>query len=160
MGRLVLWPGYWLHRRNSGAGDASDRWSSGNGAGFERSGGCDYIRGAATGILAGGLIGALTGWGVPEEEAQVYEDSIRQGGILILVPAHFRDEEEVKAVLEDFGASQVKVVEHTEAHKYAQREKVSLQDRFSAGYFPVMGYKGGQVKDGGEEIIQKRLRKR
>lgn len=41
--------------------------------------------GAGIGAAAGGIIGALTGAGIPEEEAQVYAESVRRGGILLTV---------------------------------------------------------------------------
>ncbi len=41
--------------------------------------------GAGVGAVAGGLMGALADLGVPEEEARVYEDSVREGRILLAV---------------------------------------------------------------------------
>jgi uncharacterized membrane protein len=41
------------------------------------------LAGAGIGAAAGGLIGALTGAGIPEEDAQVYAESVRRGGILV-----------------------------------------------------------------------------
>jgi hypothetical protein len=38
--------------------------------------------GAAVGV-AGGLIGALTNWGIPKTRVEEYESQIREGGILI-----------------------------------------------------------------------------
>ncbi len=43
------------------------------------------LAGAATGAAAGGIIGALTGSGVPEEDAQVYAESVKRGGSLVSV---------------------------------------------------------------------------
>lgn len=45
------------------------------------------LGGAAIGAVAGGLIGALVDLGIPEEEARVYEESVRGGGILLTVHA-------------------------------------------------------------------------
>ena len=39
------------------------------------------LAGAGAGALTGGLIGALTGAGVPKDEAEVYEQRIKDGGI-------------------------------------------------------------------------------
>ena len=36
---------------------------------------------ACAGAATGGLVGALTGTGVPEDEARRYEDEIKDGGI-------------------------------------------------------------------------------
>jgi hypothetical protein len=43
--------------------------------------------GAAIGAAAGGLVGSLTGAGVPEDEANVYAESLRRGGSLVTVRA-------------------------------------------------------------------------
>lgn len=69
------------------------------------------VSGAATGALAGGLIGALTGLGVPEEDARLYEERIKAGGILVMVPAKSDDTADVKQTLEDNNADQVRTVE-------------------------------------------------
>ncbi|GIV96463.1 MAG: hypothetical protein KatS3mg057_1120 [Herpetosiphonaceae bacterium] len=41
--------------------------------------------GAGIGAVAGGVIGALTGLGVSEEEAEIYAEGIKRGGVLIAV---------------------------------------------------------------------------
>lgn len=38
--------------------------------------------------VAGGLVGALTHWGIPSERIETYESSIRNGGILLGVNVH------------------------------------------------------------------------
>lgn len=68
------------------------------------------VSGAATGILAGGLLGALIGLGLPEDEARVYEDKIRNGGILVAVSAAQDAASDVRAILEDNNAEQIKVL--------------------------------------------------
>ena len=45
------------------------------------------LTGAAVGAAAGGLLGALIDLGIPEEEARGYEESVRQGRILLTVHA-------------------------------------------------------------------------
>lgn len=42
------------------------------------------VAGAATGAVAGGLIGALTHMGVAKQDAQLYEDHVRRGDILVI----------------------------------------------------------------------------
>lgn len=69
------------------------------------------VSGAVTGALAGGLIGALTGLGVPEEDARVYEERVKAGGILLMVPTANRNVDEVEDILEDNGADQIKSVD-------------------------------------------------
>jgi uncharacterized membrane protein len=45
------------------------------------------LAGAGIGAAAGGLIGALGSYGVPEEDARQYEESVRQGSVLLTVHA-------------------------------------------------------------------------
>lgn len=73
------------------------------------------ISGAVTGTLAGGLIGALAGLGMPEEDAKYYEARIKEGAILLAVPSETRVEE-VKEVLSQNGAEQVKVFTFDKLH--------------------------------------------
>ena len=52
------------------------------------------------GAVAGGLIGALVGLGIPESNAQAYEKILREGGIALgVVP---RSDEEAKEIKEEF----------------------------------------------------------
>lgn len=68
--------------------------------------------GAATGALAGGIIGALTSvFKLSDEDARMYGDRIREGGILIAVPAREGSEDEARAIMNDFDADNIKVVE-------------------------------------------------
>jgi hypothetical protein len=41
------------------------------------------IAGAGAGAAAGGIIGALVGWGIPEERVKHYEAGIKDGGIVM-----------------------------------------------------------------------------
>jgi hypothetical protein len=41
------------------------------------------LAGAGVGAAVGGLVGALVNWGVPQEEAELYAESVRRGGILV-----------------------------------------------------------------------------
>lgn len=66
--------------------------------------------GAVTGALAGGLVGALVGLGVPEDEAKVYEESIRGGAILVAVPTTTENDNEARRILEDNNADQIRTV--------------------------------------------------
>jgi hypothetical protein len=47
--------------------------------------------GAAVGV-AGGLVGALTNWGIPKTRVEEYESQIREGGILIGVETKSQDD--------------------------------------------------------------------
>ena len=57
------------------------------------------LAGAGAGAATGGIIGALVGWGIPEERVKHYESGIKDGGILMGVKPrseqdakHFSDE--------------------------------------------------------------------
>lgn len=41
------------------------------------------IAGAGAGSIGGGLVGALIGWGIPEERIKHYETGIKEGGIVM-----------------------------------------------------------------------------
>jgi hypothetical protein len=41
------------------------------------------IAGAGAGSIGGGLLGALIGWGIPEERIKHYESGIKDGGIVM-----------------------------------------------------------------------------
>jgi uncharacterized protein (TIGR02271 family) len=51
------------------------------------------LAGAGIGAAAGGLLGALVGMGIPEEDAQHFEQGFRAGGTLVTVNAGNRVEE-------------------------------------------------------------------
>ncbi|MBP7966856.1 low temperature-induced protein [Candidatus Woesebacteria bacterium] len=67
--------------------------------------------GAVTGALAGGLLGALTGLGIPAEEAKVYEDEIRGGGVLLVVPARENRVDEVIDIYEGCNAHSIRQID-------------------------------------------------
>lgn len=57
--------------------------------------------GAGIGAAAGGLVGALVGAGIPEEEANVYAESIRRGGTLVMVQVASDEEADRAAEIMD-----------------------------------------------------------
>jgi hypothetical protein len=61
------------------------------------------VAGAVAGGVAGGTIGAIVGSGFPKEEADYYETSIKEGGIIVSVTA--RDLHERDLVIEDMKRS-------------------------------------------------------
>jgi hypothetical protein len=63
---------------------------------------------AAVGIT-GGLIGALTNWGIPKSRVEHYEQSIRDGNILIGVEA--RSGEDARQLQADWAAAGGRSVE-------------------------------------------------
>ena len=55
------------------------------------------LAGAGAGGISGGLIGALVGWGIPQDKAKIYENGLKNGGIVLSVDdsrpnAHLEDE--------------------------------------------------------------------
>lgn len=62
--------------------------------------------GAMTGLAAGGLIGGLAGLGVPDEEARVYEERVKRGGVL--VTAKSLNPKAVKDIFEKHGAAEIR----------------------------------------------------
>ncbi|HYD34714.1 MAG TPA: general stress protein [Vitreimonas sp.] len=71
------------------------------------------VSAAATGALAGGLLGALMGWGLPEETARYYEERIREGAVLLVVPVPEGTTDDIRAFLETKGAQQTHQVNQT-----------------------------------------------
>lgn len=57
------------------------------------------VAGGAIGATAGGLAGALIGLGIPEEQAKVYEDSVKKGYYLITVDGTEQDIRRAEAIL-------------------------------------------------------------
>lgn len=68
------------------------------------------VSGAATGAVAGGLIGALMSLGLSEDDAKVYETTIKEGGVVVAVPSMENENNHVTQILDDSGATQVRVV--------------------------------------------------
>ncbi len=62
--------------------------------------------GAMTGLAAGGLLGALTGIGVKPDEALIYEERVKRGGILVTARSTVSDA--VRDTFKKFGASEIR----------------------------------------------------
>jgi len=62
--------------------------------------------GALTGAAAGGLVGGLAGLGVKDEEARIYEERVKRGGIL--VTAKSLNPKAVKDIFEKHGAAEIR----------------------------------------------------
>ena len=61
------------------------------------------LLGAGAGAATGGIIGALTAAGIPEEHAHTYAEGIRRGGTLVTVRAEPRLVDKVVDILDDDG---------------------------------------------------------
>jgi hypothetical protein len=53
---------------------------------------CGPLFRAFAGSAAGGAVGVLVGVGIPEDEAKLYEERLKKGGILVSVHADSREE--------------------------------------------------------------------
>ncbi|MCM3764001.1 general stress protein [Neobacillus niacini] len=94
--------------------------------------------GAVTGAGLGGLTGALVGMGIPDEEAEYYENSIKEGKILVLVENgsddHLNDRNYLHDHMEDSTATLV-AGHPKEVREHKEDEFISEKRPFSgAGY--------------------------
>ena len=62
------------------------------------------IAGAGAGAAVGGAVGGLIGLGIPEHEVRVYEDALKQGGILIGVEAEGKRADVAREILKNADA--------------------------------------------------------
>lgn len=59
------------------------------------------LAGLGAGAATGGLIGALIGAGIPEHEAKIYEDEVKNGAILLAVKAEDKKQkDQIKKIFE------------------------------------------------------------
>ena len=65
------------------------------------------LAGAGIGMVAGGVLGALIGLGIPEEEAHVYAESVRRGGVIVSVEAIGAEAERAQRIFAQSGAVNV-----------------------------------------------------
>ncbi len=72
------------------------------------------VSGAATGALAGGLVGGLVNLGIPREDAEQYANRVKEGAILVAVPATIGSGRKARAILEDNGAETIKTLHVTD----------------------------------------------
>lgn len=97
------------------------------------------VSGALTGALAGGIIGALVGLGVPEQDARFYEERIKEGGVLIAVPVTDMQAGDVKDILDEHGADNIREVEMDKAIEEEEYRAPGYQ------HSHYVGTKGGKT---------------
>ncbi len=61
------------------------------------------LAGAGIGAAVGGLVGALVSWGVPQEEAELYAESVRRGSILVGVKTEDERAQQAVNVMNNHG---------------------------------------------------------
>jgi uncharacterized membrane protein len=66
--------------------------------------------GAGVGAAVGGIVGAMTGLSISEEEAQVYAEGVKRGGILVAVQAHEDLAAQARDILRDAEAQDTKML--------------------------------------------------
>ena len=115
------------------------------------------ILGAGTGALIGGLVGALTDVGVPEEDAAHYNEGVRRGGTLVAVKAQDAMASRVAQILNDAGAVNI----DERATQYGQAATLPAPSAYNQP-IPVRAYDyrynnapgiqtGGRDADGGPD---------
>lgn len=67
--------------------------------------------GAATGALAGGIIGLLGQLGLNAQDAKTYEKRVREGAVVVAVPALSGEEDKVTDILKNNSAEQIRRIE-------------------------------------------------
>jgi uncharacterized membrane protein len=66
------------------------------------------LLGAFAGAAAGGAVGVLVGVGIPEDEAKLYEERLKKGGLLLSVHAETREEaDRAHAIFQQTGATDI-----------------------------------------------------
>ncbi|MFP5512310.1 MAG: YsnF/AvaK domain-containing protein [Alphaproteobacteria bacterium] len=73
---------------------------TGLGAGAGMGAGMGAGTGATTGTTAGGILTRLSGWGIPNQDAQVYAEGVRRGGSLLKLRLDEDDVDRAMEVLE------------------------------------------------------------
>jgi len=85
--------------------------------------------GAAGGSLVGGLIGALTDYGISEEDAQLYSEAVRRGSSLVTVRADEARASKAEAILNG-----LKPIDATQRREAYMKSGWSKYDPASKGY--------------------------
>ncbi len=57
------------------------------------------LLGSGLGAAGGGLLGALIGWGIPEDQARYYDERVTQGDYLVMVEGTLQEIQTAEAVL-------------------------------------------------------------
>jgi hypothetical protein len=68
----------------------------------------DVLAGMGVGGAIGGFIGAIMGMGIPEDEANLYQERLKKGGILVSLHCATSDEvKRVKELIEQTGGEEI-----------------------------------------------------
>lgn len=110
------------------------------------------VSGAVTGAVAGGLLGALMGtFGLSEEEARDYETRIKEGGILVAVPSKEGDSGEIKAIMRNYDADALRIIDSEDRGRTRISERRHSYDGDYDDPSRYAGAKGGRVRSRDED---------
>jgi hypothetical protein len=65
------------------------------------------LAGAGAGAVTGGVLGALIGLGIPESNADAYEEALKAGGVVVGVEPHDGDSGEIKKEFKKLGGENI-----------------------------------------------------
>ena len=65
------------------------------------------LAGGGAGAVAGGLVGGLVGLGIPEQDAEVYNRALQEGGVVMSVSADADKVREVEQLMIKHSGEQV-----------------------------------------------------
>jgi len=65
------------------------------------------LAGGGVGAVAGGLVGGLVGLGFTEQDAEIYNQALQSGGVVMSVEALVEDSEEIKSLMIKHSGEQV-----------------------------------------------------
>ncbi|MDP2638491.1 MAG: general stress protein [Candidatus Levybacteria bacterium] len=102
--------------------------------------------GAVTGGVAGGIVGALTGLGLSNEQARVYEERINEGAILLAVPVRMGEEARAEEILVDNDADDVQLIDVGMQREYGFSEEGSSSSQSPYAFVGTKGGKSGKNK--------------
>jgi len=86
------------------------------------------LTGMGVGAAAGGLIGAFSSMGISHDDAKLYEDAIREGGVFVSVHVNDPLEPEVMRVMKEHGARNVHEEASASKHPYPSDSEVRSYD--------------------------------
>lgn len=125
------------------------------------------LTGALAGAVAGGLVGALIDWGIPEEEAELYAESVRRGGTLVVLRTEDARAQTAETLMERFDPIDVEQRAemwreegwegwNPEAEPYTQEEideeRVAYQDWREGREERDVTERAGTLRDEAEDI--------
>jgi uncharacterized protein (TIGR02271 family) len=118
--------------------------------------------GAVIGAGAGAIAGALVGLGIPEDEAQVYEQRFQEGGILVTVKAGTNRYNEAEQIMRNAGAEDIEFGQSaTGANRgqtYTQGQTYAQGQSYTQGQTANTGYTQNQSGIQGQETGTERTR--